>query len=79
MLPHAHQGKVKATNSARKELPRELGPEEKLLSFLNQGFSPNSETITVTVIPCGREDGKNAPEEMPFEMKIRKKGIYSRS
>ncbi len=35
MLPHAHQGKLKATNSARKDLPKELGPEEKLLSFLN--------------------------------------------
>jgi hypothetical protein len=26
------------------------------------------------VIPCGREDGKNCEEEMPFELKIKKKG-----
>jgi len=25
-------------------------------------------------MPCGREDGKNSPDEMPYEFKIRKKG-----
>ena len=27
-------------------------------------------------MPCGREDGKNSQEEMPYEIKIRKKGNY---
>jgi hypothetical protein len=26
-------------------------------------------------MPCGREEGKNSIEEMPYEFKIRKKGI----
>lgn len=34
-----------------------------------------SEYITVVVIPCGREDGKNKEDDKPFELKIRKKGI----
>jgi hypothetical protein len=27
----------------------------------------------MTVIPCGREDGQNEDEDMPYEIKIRKK------
>ena len=27
-------------------------------------------------MPCGREDGKNSQDEMPYEIKIRKKGRY---
>ena len=27
-------------------------------------------------MPCGREDGKNSQDEMPYEIKIRKKGMY---
>jgi hypothetical protein len=27
-------------------------------------------------MPCGREDGKNSQDEMPYEIKIRKKGKY---
>jgi hypothetical protein len=32
--------------------------------------------IIVTVIPCGREDGKNSTDEQPYELKIRKKGNH---
>ena len=38
-------------------------------------LSPHSETLIVIVMPCGREDGKNSQEEMPYEIRIRKKGI----
>jgi hypothetical protein len=41
-----------------------------------QSLSPHSETIVVVVMPCGREDGNNSHDEMPYEIKIRKKGIY---
>ena len=43
-----------------------------------QSLSPHSETITIVVMPCGREDGKNSQDEMPYEIKIRKKGTYPR-
>jgi hypothetical protein len=48
--------------------------DERGLGFLAQTMpAPNTEMLTVTVIPCGREDGKNSEEEMPYEIKIRKK------
>ena len=28
----------------------------------------------MVVIPCGREDGKNTGEEVPYEIKLKKKG-----
>lgn len=33
----------------------------------------NSDTLVVVVMPCGREDGKNGPDEVPYEIRIRKK------
>ena len=39
-----------------------------------ENLSPHSEVITIVVMPCGREDGKNSNDEMPYEFKIRKKG-----
>lgn len=36
-----------------------------------------SEYIYVTVIPCGREDGKNSDDEKPYEHKIRKKRKFN--
>lgn len=36
-----------------------------------------AESIMVTVIPCGREDGQNCPEELPYELKIKKKSNHS--
>ena len=27
-------------------------------------------------MPCGSEDGKNTSDEMPYEMKLRKKGKF---
>jgi hypothetical protein len=35
-----------------------------------RGLSPNSETLVIVVMPCGREDGKNSPDEMPYEITI---------
>lgn len=40
-------------------------------------LSPHSEVITIVVMPCGREDGKNSNDEMPYEFKIRKKGRFN--
>lgn len=74
MLPLNNIAKNKATNSAKKDFGKGTPSEEKLLSLVTQNYSPNSEQIIVTVIPCGREDGKNSEDEMPYEMKIRKKG-----
>jgi hypothetical protein len=54
-------------------------PEEKQLNYLPSNYSPNSETVTVTVTPCGSEDGKNSIDEMPYEMKIRRKGNFTSS
>lgn len=31
--------------------------------------------MTVVVIPCGREDGKNLEDENPYEVKLKKKGM----
>jgi len=62
-------------NSPKKESFRGSPGEDRPLNFVPQPFNLSSETIVVVVIPCGREDGKNTPEEMPYEIKIRKKGI----
>jgi hypothetical protein len=57
----------------RKEPTRNV-LDERGLGFLAQSMpANNSDMITITVIPCGREDGKNSEEEMPYEIKIRKK------
>lgn len=66
--------KTKVSNSAKKDPTKGSPSEEKSVSFAPQSFSPNSEALMVTVIPCGREDGKNSEDEMPYELKIRKKG-----
>lgn len=70
--------KQKQGNSGRKELTRNM-LDERGLGFLAQTMpASNNEMLTITVIPCGREDGKNSEEEMPYEIKIRKKRkIYS--
>lgn len=53
--------------------------DERGLGFLAQTMPvPNTEMLTVTVIPCGREDGKNSEDEMPYEIKIRKKRKFYR-
>lgn len=77
MLPLNNIPKGKVNNSAKKEFNKNSFIEEKQVSFLPQNFSPQSEQIVITVIPCGREDGKNSEDEMPYEMKIRKKGNIS--
>ena len=67
--------KAKQGTSAKKDPSRNL-LDERCLGFIAQSLpSPHSEVITITVIPCGREDGKNSQDEMPYEIKIRKKGI----
>jgi hypothetical protein len=50
--------------------------QEDALSHYTQssGSSSHHEYLTVTVIPCGREDGNNTQEEMAYEIKIKKKG-----
>ena len=69
--------KVKQGTSAKKDPSRNL-LDERCLGFIAQSLpSPHSEVITITVIPCGREDGKNSEDEMPYEIKIRKKGIIN--
>lgn len=50
-------------------------PDDRAMAYCpNQQMLLAQDYITVTVIPCGREDGKNTEEEMPYEIKIRKKG-----
>ena len=69
--------KPKQGISAKKDPTRNL-IDERCLGFIAQSLpSPHSEIITITVIPCGREDGKNSDDEMPYEIKIRKKRTYS--
>lgn len=65
-------------SSPKREQQNRLSPssEERALSYMAQNFSPGSETIIVVVMPCGREDGNNSADEMPYEIKIRKKGNF---
>ena len=67
-------GKTKAANSPKKESQKNSSGDERQVSFAPQTYSPGTETISVVVMPCGREDGKNSEDEMPYEIKIRKKG-----
>lgn len=60
-------------SSGKKEQMREL-PDDRVFPFCPQQMILAQEYITVVVIPCGREDGKNGEDETPFEIKIRKKG-----
>ena len=47
--------------------------DERQLAYMAQQNQLLPEYIYVTVIPCGREDGKNSDDEKPYEHKIRKK------
>ena len=47
-----------------------------MLAYPAEQLPIGQDQIIITVIPCGREDGKNSEEEMPYELKIRKKGNY---
>lgn len=77
MLP-LNLSKSKGNGSPKKESQKNSSGDERSVTFAPQAQSPNSETIVVVVMPCGREDGKNSQEEMPYEIKIRKKGnLYS--
>ena len=73
MLPQNNISKSKLTNSPKKESQKNCSSEDKQMQYAPQAFSPGSETIIVVVMPCGREDGKNTLDEMPYEIKIRKK------
>jgi hypothetical protein len=65
-------------SSGKKDQLRPL-IEDRTISFCTQQqMLLTQEYITVTVIPCGREDGKNSEEEIPYEIKIRKKGKHIR-
>ena len=44
--------------------------------YMAQQNALMNEYIYVTIIPCGREDGKNSDDEKPYEHKIRKKRKY---
>ena len=65
----------KLYTSGKKD-PQKQSPEEQHTPYSQmQGSNTPSEYITVTVIPCGREDGNNSEEEMAYEIKLKKKGI----
>lgn len=77
MLPINNLSKAKAGNTPKKDSMKNSSGDERQVMFAPQGFTPGTETIVVVVMPCGREDGKNSSEELPYEIKIRKKGIRS--
>lgn len=64
--------KPKLMSNFKKDAMRQL-EDERQLAYIAQQNALMSEYIFVTVIPCGREDGKNSDEEKPYEHKIRKK------
>ena len=64
--------KPKVMNNFKKETMRPLEDGQQL-AYMAQQAQLYPEYIIVTVIPCGREDGKNSDDEKPYEHKIRKK------
>jgi hypothetical protein len=77
---HSSNPPKKGSRSPKKDSTYKGGNYQLNLAVANsenysqQSLSPHSETITIVVMPCGREDGKNSQDEMPYEIKIRKKG-----
>lgn len=75
MLP-INLARARANNTPKKESFKSSSGDERSVALAHQVFPLGTETIVVVVMPCGREDGKNSSEEMPYEIKIRKKGIF---
>jgi hypothetical protein len=58
-----------------KDSSKKLSKERPLGFQVSQPAPLNQDFLTVTVIPCGREDGKNTynEDELPYEIKLKKK------
>ena len=63
------------SNSSKKDSAKLSQDESPILySPINQASGSSVEQqIVVIVIPCGREDGKNLENELPYEIRLKKK------